>query len=290
VHTSEDESEDLAFSHDVAGFALLQRGVPLNSRHVASFDSAAQSFERHRQFPAGIGHAIRSSVLAMPAASRPARILDLGAGTGRIGRAFVEFGDAYIGIDLSISMMREFTARSDAKPALVQAEGQRLPFADGAFDLVLLMQVLSGVSDWRKLLAEARRVLKRGGAVIVGHTVDEPFGMEARLKARLAEALAELGANQSVYQKLSAEPLDWLRQRASGSLQAVAARWTQTRTPREFLARKPTGHRFGALAPSIQEAALAVTSEWAVSVFGSLDTPAVETRSFELNVFTFGES
>ena len=43
-------------------------------------------------------------------ATRP-RLLDLGAGTGRIGWPFVAAGDDYVGVDLSLGMLREFVRR-----------------------------------------------------------------------------------------------------------------------------------------------------------------------------------
>ena len=50
-----------------------------------------------------------------PSTHRRARLLDLGAGTGRIGRPFVAAGDDYVGVDLSLGMLREFARRAGAR-------------------------------------------------------------------------------------------------------------------------------------------------------------------------------
>src|SRR5208282_2773192 len=117
-----------------------------------------------------------------PHMTRP-RLLDIGAGAGRIGWPLVAAGDDYIGVDLSLGMLREFTGRAEwngAPARLVQADGERLPLADASFDAVLLMQVLSAARDWRKLVAEAGRVLRPAGCLIVGRTIAPDNGIDAR--------------------------------------------------------------------------------------------------------------
>ena len=68
---------------------------------MSAFDSVAATFERDRALPEGVPGAIRAAVLEAGDAASP-RLLDLGAGTGRIGWPFVEAGDDYVGIDLSL--------------------------------------------------------------------------------------------------------------------------------------------------------------------------------------------
>src|SRR5215470_4333227 len=102
---------------------------------AAGYDAAAAAFDRHRALPDQVPAAIRAAVLAAVGIPSPC-LLDLGAGTGRIGRAFVAAGDDYVGVDLSLGMLREF-ARYAAPPPLAQADGEHLPFGDATFDAVL---------------------------------------------------------------------------------------------------------------------------------------------------------
>lgn len=69
------------------------------------YDAAAATFDRHRALPDGVPEAIRCAILGVLDVMCP-RLL--GAGTGRVGRAFVEAGDDYVGVDLSLGMLREF--------------------------------------------------------------------------------------------------------------------------------------------------------------------------------------
>src|ERR1041384_8577457 len=122
---------------------------------MPDFDAAAPTFERYRSFPPGVPEAIREGVWNAAGASHDARVLDLGAGTGRIGRAFQAAGDFYVGLDSSLEMLREFHQRQ-REARLVHADGASLPFRDGTFDLVMLMQVLSGARGWRIMLQIGR--------------------------------------------------------------------------------------------------------------------------------------
>jgi len=211
-------------------------------------------------------------------------VLDLGAGTGHIGKAFVEANDSYVGVDFSLAMLREFLA--DSRTArLVHGRGEQLPLRDGAFAVVLLMQVLSGTHDWRGLVNEACRVLSPAGAIVVGHTKTPSTGVDAQLKRRLAAILEKMGIVSHQPQKAREQSLAWLESSAIRRVHVIAASWSAEPTPREFLARHRTGARFSALPAVVQEKALQKLSTWAQNTFGSLDMVFVEEYSFELDVF-----
>src|SRR2546423_3734493 len=128
---------------------------------MSAYDLAAPTFDRYRALPSGVAEAIRTAVLERaPAFARP-RLLDLGAGSGRVGWAFVAAGDDYVGVDLSLGMLREFARRMaehGSAGRLLQANGHQLPFRDATFDGVMLIQVFGGLRGWRKFIAEVRRV------------------------------------------------------------------------------------------------------------------------------------
>jgi ubiquinone/menaquinone biosynthesis C-methylase UbiE len=109
---------------------------------MSVYDSRASDFNRRRELPPGVPDAIRAAVLKACVEGSP-RLLDVGAGAGRIGIPFVSAGDHYTGCDLSFGMLRVFASQAPAR--LVQADGALLPFRDKAFDAVVLVQVLSSV-------------------------------------------------------------------------------------------------------------------------------------------------
>jgi ubiquinone/menaquinone biosynthesis C-methylase UbiE len=92
------------------------------------------------------------------------RLLDVGCGTGSNLEAFSRFADA-TGIDMSTEALGFCHKRGVERVALSAVE--RLPFADGAFDIVTAMDMLEHTDDDLAALAELRRVLKPGGLLLV---------------------------------------------------------------------------------------------------------------------------
>jgi len=253
---------------------------------TSAFDAVASNFERFRMLPDGVPQAIRKSIFAAARNSSAAKILDLGAGTGRIGRTFVEAGDNYVGVDTSLAMLREFR-NSTTNACLAQADGRRLPFRNGAFDVVLLMHVLSGTGDWQPMLNEVRRVCRADGIAAVGRTVSSESGINVQLKHQLKMILQEMGIPWHRSQESYRESLDWLKSLATRHIHSQVASWNQSGTAQEFISRHRSGARFAALPPDVQEQALQKLSAWAKETFGSLENGRAEQRSFELDIFEF---
>lgn len=92
------------------------------------------------------------------------RILDLGCGVGAFVRRLRQFSPYVYGVDVDAENVAK---GGEEVPNLALAVGERLPFRDGVFDVVLLHEVLEHVTDDRATLREARRVLAPGGAVVV---------------------------------------------------------------------------------------------------------------------------
>jgi len=87
-------------------------------------------------------------------------VLDVGCGPQRIPSYAVGMAGELVGIDpLTGEQPRDF--------AFVKGIAEYLPFADGSFDRVLFATSLDHVLSPELTLAEARRVTRRGGAVVV---------------------------------------------------------------------------------------------------------------------------
>lgn len=90
------------------------------------------------------------------------RALDVGTGTGRYLPVLASTGAKVVGLDLSMAML---TRGSPAAPR-VCADGCRLPFADGRFDLVCSSLMVGDLSDLGGWLVEIARVLAPGGHLV----------------------------------------------------------------------------------------------------------------------------
>jgi SAM-dependent methyltransferase len=262
---------------------------------MPDFDPVAHGYDQFRTLPDGAAASVREAIRAA-AGPDTGPILEVGAGTGRIGAAFVAAGDRYVGVDPSRPMLERFAAKLAALPRsgshglLVQADGQTLPFGNEAFGTVLLVSVLSGLRGWRRLLDESRRVIRRGGVLVLGHAVHPPHGVDARMKAQLAVILEAMGVEAVRRGARHDEARDRLADEAVRHWNACTARWVSTRSPRDFLTRHRTGARFAALPAVLQDEALGRLAEWARHAFGSIDQASDEVDSFEIDVFTFQET
>lgn len=96
-----------------------------------------------------------------------AKVLDLGCGDGTFAAALIAAGCAVTMADVAEEALRRARARVPEAEAVKLAEGQPLPFAEDAFDVVWAGEVLEHVSDVVGLLAEVRRVLRWGGRLLV---------------------------------------------------------------------------------------------------------------------------
>src|SRR5689334_7999882 len=102
--------------------------------------------------------------LHIPAARR---VLDFGCGTGWVlGRAAKENAPECIGIDFSFSQLQEAQRQYGGGAAFVQADGLRLPFREGTFDVVI-GHVSMPYMNTRIGLAEVARVLVPGGSLFL---------------------------------------------------------------------------------------------------------------------------
>jgi len=92
------------------------------------------------------------------------RILDVGCGLGAYVRKMSAFSDQVYGVDIDAEKVAE---ASRELPNIYQAPAEKLPFSDSFFDDVLLHEVLEHVEDDRTALAEALRVTRPTGRVII---------------------------------------------------------------------------------------------------------------------------
>lgn len=92
------------------------------------------------------------------------RILDVGCGIGTYVHKLREFSDRVCGIDVEEGRVRR---GAEKVAGLAVAASEHLPFGDGAFDVVLLNEVIEHVRDERAALHEACRVAASGGHVVI---------------------------------------------------------------------------------------------------------------------------
>jgi SAM-dependent methyltransferase len=113
----------------------------------------------------------------------PASVLDAGCGSGYGSAELAKTGAAVTGADISGEAVTYARERFGAQGIrFVEAPCESLPFETGAFDLVTAFEVIEHLERWREMLAEANRVLKPGGVLLVS-TPNRDYYTESRGEA-----------------------------------------------------------------------------------------------------------
>lgn len=158
--------------------------------------SAAAWFEEH----APEWDAIRSlhiaeseveAAMATVLGDAPVRtLIDIGTGTGRMLELFGARAEAALGIDRSSEMLRlaRVKLHGAANTELRQADLYALPMADGAADVAILHHVLHFAVAPDAAIAEAARVLRLGGRLLIAD-----FAPHDREELRQRDAHTRLG-------------------------------------------------------------------------------------------------
>lgn len=103
---------------------------------------------------------------SLPPGGRYRRVLVDGCGVGMYARALLPYADAVWGLDIEAEHL-EIAAHNVPGARFQLGAGEALPYADGAFDLVLSHEVLEHVQDDRATVAEMVRVLAPGGRAVI---------------------------------------------------------------------------------------------------------------------------
>lgn len=136
-------------------------------------------------------------------------VADIGCGTGffslplanRVGKS----GKVYA-LDTSRTMIKELRKRSKHLQQMeaVHSRESTFPIEDDTVDLVLLVNMIHEVEDWRRFLKEVHRVLNRSGKICVIDWKKKKMEMGPPLKVRFTKKrLAEM-LRQSGYGRIRA--------------------------------------------------------------------------------------
>lgn len=144
----------------------------LKARSKAAFDEQASIYDEGMQgdharalYPCILEEA-RRAMEGIPVPS----VLDVGCGTGMLSeRLLGAFPSCRLtGVDLSPAMVERARARLAGRAEVREADAERLPFHDGAFDLVVCNDSFHHYPDPDRAAFQMWRVLRKGGALILG--------------------------------------------------------------------------------------------------------------------------
>jgi ubiquinone/menaquinone biosynthesis C-methylase UbiE len=135
----------------------------MTTRRV-DYDRLAATYDQRfgADSAAGTGQALGHMVER----SRAGRVLEVGCGTGHWLELLAPVAGSLFGLDPSGGMLRQ--GRAKQIPAcLSQGYAEQLPFADGVFEAVFCVNALHHFAAPQTFVADAARVLRRGGCLAV---------------------------------------------------------------------------------------------------------------------------
>jgi SAM-dependent methyltransferase len=134
---------------------------------LPDYSCQAERYDKTRSASPSVLGALRDALSGAPGP----RLLDIGGGTGNYARALRREGWEPVVVDRSAEMLAWAAAKG---LETVRADAQRLPFEDETFDASTMISMLHHVEDRDAALAEARRVLRpRGRLVLNCYTAED---------------------------------------------------------------------------------------------------------------------
>ncbi len=250
------------------------------------FDRAVEFYDRTRALPPQHAAKIIDTLIRETGIGPRSRVLEMGVGTGRIAVPVARRGIPVTGVDLSLKMMEvlaQKVAGTEMSVRLAQADVLALPFADNAFDLDYAVHVLHLVQGWQDAMAEARRVVKPGGYLVVNWHRRQSDSVNRVLRNKMRELALEYGVDATrPGAKSEEEILEELR-RQNGDVRIVpVAEWTDSSSVREEIDTiNQQLHSETWLIPRpIMDKIVPKLTEFAIDKFGSLDTEIASAYSF----------
>ncbi|OHE85442.1 MAG: ArsR family transcriptional regulator [Lysobacterales bacterium RIFOXYA1_FULL_69_10] len=128
-------------------------------------DSVAGDMERHYS-PGRTWEAMARSALPL---LEPGDVLDIASGDGVLAELMAPHSNRYVCLDASSKVVAAATERLRRLPNVEVREGDMhaLPLDDASFDLVALMHALTYAAHPAQAVAEAARVLRPGGRLLL---------------------------------------------------------------------------------------------------------------------------
>jgi len=181
----------------ILSFVKREEISPEDAEWVSEYDEKAEQYDEEiRRGAQRMGIDLReefSRILERVPVKPSCHILDVSTGTGsfisRIGEVFADVSCEFVGIDLSMGMLRVAQrkfVKARMEVPLFHSQVMKLPFKDGSFDIVTHFGGINTFRDIPTALKEWVRVLKSEGYLLV---VDEGVSPALRKTRRGANLI-----------------------------------------------------------------------------------------------------
>jgi len=131
--------------------------------HSVDYNAIARTYDR--RYVENDYSGVEEALVAFVGQDLRTRVLEVGCGTGHWLRLIAERGVRATGLDASENMLVYARAQASAVP-LVRGVAEHLPLAGETFERVFYINAIHHFRGKIEALAEAKRVLRRGGQIM----------------------------------------------------------------------------------------------------------------------------
>ncbi|MFJ9778527.1 GrpB family protein [Amycolatopsis sp. NPDC101161] len=139
----------------------------LGRARAAQYDAFSDAYAEHAEKNVTNALYDRPAILDLAGDVSGRRVLDVGCAAGHLSALLAERGADVLGVDASAGMVSSAQRKFGEVARFEVADVTRpLPLEPGSIDVITASLVLHYLKDWGPALAEFRRVLKPGGALV----------------------------------------------------------------------------------------------------------------------------
>jgi ubiquinone/menaquinone biosynthesis C-methylase UbiE len=205
-----------------------------------SFDRQAHIYEQRVGLPEQVCREVVRAVLAIAHVQPGDLIVEVGAGTGMIGKWFVQSPIRYLGFDLSQAMLDEFRQHLDCQPdnlTLLQADGnQRWPLTDSTARVIFSSRTIHLLELEHVIDESFRAALPEGAALLIGRVERQRESVKAMMQQEMQRRLRERGFQGRQGNQKQRQLIELCCQRGGKLIDpVVVAQWTVASTPWQSL-------------------------------------------------------
>lgn len=262
----------------------------MSASQAVSFDRIADRYDATRIIPVEQQDRIARGILAAVGGRMGTRFVEPGVGTGRIALPLLRQGVTYTGTDISPQMLEQMRRKLKREPwlagcaSLVEADATSLPLDDASFDVALTAHLLHLIPEWRRVVDEIRRVVRRGGYYV--HANDNAGPVYAALNRAWGQFAQSRGLAALSHPPVSEhEILAHLGLGPDAMTQYTLARWSSPVPIADALRRfrDRESSRLWHLSVEDHAALMSELEAWVAANYGSLEGVVPSEASFHIS-------
>ncbi|NMG09969.1 class I SAM-dependent methyltransferase [Brasilonema sp. UFV-L1] len=254
-----------------------------------SFDCQADTYDQRVGLPEIVCREIVGAVLAIALVQPGDLIVEVGAGTGAIGKWFVQSPVRYVGLDLSQPMLDIFRMHLDSEAdnwKLIQADGnQQWPMTDSTVRVIFSSRAIH-LLELEHVVNESFRIARsEGAALLLGRVERQKESVKALMQQQMQHRLQQLGFQGRKGEQKQRQLIELCCQRGAKVIDpVVVSRWKVASTPWQSLNswQQKEGLAGIHLPSDIQQEILNDLQIWAEANFGGLDQRVESEEAYVL--------